>query len=246
MFIAETDVRIAFLNDVLNEEIWVTSPRDISNQPSKCYKLYKVIYSLKQAHFLWHTRLCGDLWRLGYEELSREPCVTCSRKTETVMAFVLVYVDNILILWSTASGSGSFGKDFRELYKVITSRNINCFLRTSLHWSTRVTEKLETFALLQPQYVNKMFRRFEMGSLISVSTSMIKSFWSPMKITTNEEVVDPQLYQKMVGSHLLLVLRTRPDMLTALTTLSCFQKSSTAFSHSAMNHLSRYHRETSC
>ena len=72
---AQLDVKSAFLNGFVKEDIWVMSPRGIPGRPSRCYKLNKAIYGLKQAHHAWHTRLVSDLNELGFKELSSDACV---------------------------------------------------------------------------------------------------------------------------------------------------------------------------
>ena len=41
MCIAQLDVKTAFLNGELAENVWVMSPRGIPGRPSRCYKLLK-------------------------------------------------------------------------------------------------------------------------------------------------------------------------------------------------------------
>jgi hypothetical protein len=49
----QIDVKIAFLNGVIQEEIYVRKPPDFENPkyPNRVYKLSKALYRLKQA--LW-------------------------------------------------------------------------------------------------------------------------------------------------------------------------------------------------
>jgi hypothetical protein len=45
------DVKIAFLNDVIQEEVFVRQPPDFENHkyPNRVYKLLKTLYGFKQA-----------------------------------------------------------------------------------------------------------------------------------------------------------------------------------------------------
>jgi hypothetical protein len=44
----------------------VRTPRGISGWPSRMRRLLKAMYGLKQAHKAWHTKISGDLIRMGF------------------------------------------------------------------------------------------------------------------------------------------------------------------------------------
>ena len=66
MSIAQVDIKTAFLNGDLKEDVWVMSPRGVPGIISTCFKLLKAMYGLKQAHLAWHTKLCADLNGIGF------------------------------------------------------------------------------------------------------------------------------------------------------------------------------------
>jgi Reverse transcriptase (RNA-dependent DNA polymerase) len=57
----QVDVKTAFLNGELDEEVYVRTPRGIAGWPSRMKRLLKAVYGLKQAHKAWHTKISGDL-----------------------------------------------------------------------------------------------------------------------------------------------------------------------------------------
>jgi hypothetical protein len=65
----QMDVKSAFLNGVLEEEVYVRQPLgfDSENYPHGVYKLRKVLYGLKQALRAWYGRLRGFLCERGFE-----------------------------------------------------------------------------------------------------------------------------------------------------------------------------------
>ena len=69
MSVGQADVKTAFWNGKLDEDVWVLSPRGISDHPPMRYKLHKALYELKQAHLAWHSKLVRDLQSLGFTEL---------------------------------------------------------------------------------------------------------------------------------------------------------------------------------
>jgi hypothetical protein len=55
----QIDMKSAFLNDVIQEEVFVRQPLGFKNPkyPNRVYKLSKALYGLKQASWAWYARL---------------------------------------------------------------------------------------------------------------------------------------------------------------------------------------------
>lgn len=55
------DVKYAFLNDPLDEEVYVTQPVGFVKQDKerKVHKLHKAMYGLKQAPRAWNKKIDG-------------------------------------------------------------------------------------------------------------------------------------------------------------------------------------------
>jgi hypothetical protein len=65
----EMDVKSAFLNGVLEEEVHVRQPPGFESEkyPHRLFKLRKALYGLKQAPRAWYGRLRGFLFERGFE-----------------------------------------------------------------------------------------------------------------------------------------------------------------------------------
>ena len=101
--IHQLDIHNAFLNDVINEEVYMKQPSGFvdSTLPSYVCRLHKSLYGLKQASQAWYTHL-NDLL------LSIEFC-TCKRDASlfiffigTDICYLFVYVDDILLMSSNS------------------------------------------------------------------------------------------------------------------------------------------------
>ena len=65
----QMDVKSAFLNGYINEEVYVEQPPGFEddNKPNHVYKLRKALYSLKQAPRVWYERLRDFLLSKGFK-----------------------------------------------------------------------------------------------------------------------------------------------------------------------------------
>ena len=95
----QMDVKIAFLNGNLDEEIYMMQPEGFiaKNQEHMVCKLKRSIYGLKQASRSWNIRFDQAIKSFGLEQNLDEPCVYKRHQDKVVMILVL-YVDDILLI----------------------------------------------------------------------------------------------------------------------------------------------------
>ncbi len=241
----QLDVKTAFLNGHLSIDIWVMSPRGIPGHPSRCYKLNKAIYGLKQAHLEWHKRLCSDLADMGFKEIPSAPCVFYLQNTEIGGdVYLLVYVDDILILSSTDAGIEYVVNSFKRLYEVRVSYDVELFLGVHIKWFEGSKTSLPQLFMSQPLYIEGILRRFGMTMCKPVATPMISTFWTVLSSEQDKSTIDVKLFEQIIGSLVYLALRSRPDILTSVLILARFQKAPTAYCHQAAKRILRYLRGT--
>ena len=65
----QMDVKNAFLNRILSEEVYVEQPKGFEDQifPNHLYRLKKTLYGLKQAPRAWYERLTTYLLEKKFE-----------------------------------------------------------------------------------------------------------------------------------------------------------------------------------
>ncbi|GJW78546.1 retrovirus-related pol polyprotein from transposon TNT 1-94, partial [Tanacetum coccineum] len=73
----QMDVKTAFLNGYLDEDIYMVQPEGFvdPNHPRKVCKLQRSIYGLKQASRSWNKRFDEEIKRFGFTQNLDEPCV---------------------------------------------------------------------------------------------------------------------------------------------------------------------------
>ncbi|GJS03957.1 retrotransposon protein, putative, ty1-copia subclass [Tanacetum coccineum] len=80
----QMDVKTAFLNGYLNEEVYMEQPEGFVNQkyPNRVCKLKRSIYGLKQASRQWNKRFDDEIKKFGFSQNADEPCVYLKAKLE--------------------------------------------------------------------------------------------------------------------------------------------------------------------
>jgi hypothetical protein len=73
---------------------------------------------------------------------------------------------------------------------------------------------------------------------------MAEAFFTGYDADADKAVVDVELYRRIIGSLLYLALRTRPDVLVAVSILARFSQSPTAYCHRSAKRFLRYLRGT--
>ena len=94
----QMDVKIAFLNDDLVEDVYMTQLEGFESIDShKICKLQRSIYGLKQASRSWNIRFDETIKEFEFIKNEDDPCVY-KKVNESAIVFLMLYVDNILLI----------------------------------------------------------------------------------------------------------------------------------------------------
>jgi Reverse transcriptase (RNA-dependent DNA polymerase) len=113
------DVKSAFLNGELEEDVYVIQPPDfeIQEEEHKVLKLHKDLYGLRQAPRAWNSKLEKSLKTLGFEKCSLEHAVyTKSQKKRNLI--VGVYVDDLIITGESTQDIDKFKSQMKKLFSM--------------------------------------------------------------------------------------------------------------------------------
>ncbi|CAI7820112.1 unnamed protein product [Closterium sp. NIES-53] len=95
-FIIQMDISTAFLNGILEEDVYMTQPPGYEDGMGRVCKLKNSIYGLKQAPRCWYQNLAAVLEETGFRTSSCDESLFLKGKWEKLVLF-LVYVDDILL-----------------------------------------------------------------------------------------------------------------------------------------------------
>ena len=95
----QMDVKTAFLNGNLTEEVYMTQPQGFTSKENhnKVCKLKRSIYGLKQASRSWNLRFDEVVKEFDFIKNIDEPCVY-RKSSGSAIVFLILYVDDILII----------------------------------------------------------------------------------------------------------------------------------------------------
>ncbi|GKC98083.1 copia protein [Tanacetum coccineum] len=91
------DVKSAFLNSFINEEVYVAQPSGFIDfeKPNYVYRLKKALYGLKQAPKAWYGRLKAFLIKHDYS-MGLVDNTLFTKKKDSNLIIVQIYVDDII------------------------------------------------------------------------------------------------------------------------------------------------------
>ena len=104
------DVKNAFLNGDLSEEVYMQPPSGLSVDSNKVCHLRRALYGLKQAPRAWFAKFSSTIFRLGYTVSSYDSALFLHR-TDTGTILLLLYVDDMIITCDDLRGIQEL-KDF--------------------------------------------------------------------------------------------------------------------------------------
>ena len=86
----QMDMKIAFLNGVIEEEVYIEQPQvfEVEDRKTHVCKLKKALYGLKQAPRAWYGRIDSFLTSLGFTK----------SKADSNLYFKVMYDEPVILL----------------------------------------------------------------------------------------------------------------------------------------------------
>ncbi|GKC54876.1 retrovirus-related pol polyprotein from transposon TNT 1-94 [Tanacetum coccineum] len=115
MIVYQMDVKTAFLNGILREEVYVSQPDGFvdPDNPNHVYRLKKALYGLKQAPRAWYDLLSSFLLSQGFSKGTVDPTLFISREGKDIL-LVQIYVDDIIFAYTTTELCDKFSEIITE------------------------------------------------------------------------------------------------------------------------------------
>ena len=230
LVIHQVDIKTAFLNGELEEEVFVSQPPGYTNgNKNEVCRLKKALYGLKQAPRAWHKKLSKDLGEMGFKACRTDPGLFINSGVGDSRVYIVTYVDDLLVVGKTETVVESVKDDLKKRYKVHDLGEVKNFLGSEVK-RDRAARRLSISNALKIKQLADSFEITEESR--GYSTPMCKSF-VPTELCheeDGEEIVgagtllpDGNRYAELIGSLQYLANTTRPDVSQAVALLARYR-----------------------
>jgi hypothetical protein len=226
------DVKSAFLNGELQEEVYVHQPPGFVDDKNKhkVLRLHKALYGLRQAPRAWNQKLDASLMGLGFTRCINEHGMY-TRGAGATRLIVGVYVDDLII---TGGDAGTVGKFKAQMMSTFRMSDLGLL---SYYLGLEVTQGAAGITLRQAAYAAKILEKAGLAGCNASATPMEPKLKLLKEGTTPS--VDATEYRSLIGS-LRYLCNSRPDLAYPVGYLSRFMEAPRQEHLAAVKRVLRY------
>jgi hypothetical protein len=193
----QMDVKNAFLNGDLSEEVYMQPPPGLSHPPDKVCQLRRALNGLKQAPRAWFAKFSSIVSRLGFS-ISSYDSTLFFRRTGKVTILLLLYVDDMIITSDDLSGIQELKDFLSQNFEMKELGHLSYFL------GLEITSSDDGFYLTQAKYTSDLLSQAGLIDHKFVDTPIeLNARLTP---SSGELLPDPTLYRQLVGSLVYLTV----------------------------------------
>nr|GEW23642.1 hypothetical protein [Tanacetum cinerariifolium] len=174
----DMDVKSAFLNGFINEEVYIAQPLGFIEfqKPNYVYKLKKALYGLKHAPKSLYDRLKAFLIKHEYSMGIVENTLF-TKKPKSHLIIVQIYVDDIIFGFTSQNLCDHFAKIMHDEFEMSIIGDLNFFL------GLQIKQMEDEIFFTQSKYIKEMLKSFGLEDSKQTKTSMS----TEIKLTKDDE-----------------------------------------------------------
>ena len=204
------DVKTAFLNGILDEDIYMRQPQGFK-KGDKVLKLNKSLYGLKQAARVWNITLHQQLLNIGFIQNNIDKCLYVLRERNSI-CYLIVHVDDLLFVSNREETIKSSTELIGNKFELKDLGNVHHYLGIDI---SRDTDG--NFSLSQPNYIKNIV---SCANLDDAKPSKFPVDTGYFKLDDNNFLNTNNDYRKLIGMLLYLTTHSRPDIAASVSILS--------------------------
>lgn len=234
MELLQFDFTTAFLNGLLKEDIFMYQPCGYDDGSGRVWKLNRGLYGLKQAPRAWNERFHSAITEFGFVNCALDNCLYFKR-IENRLILLILYVDDGFV--------ASINKvDLLTVYGFLKSKFkiniVNDCTFLGIKYVRNRTEKI--IYLDQSKYIKQKLDQFGLSNCKSVPSPIVSGSLNE----TFSDVIENYPYRQAVGSLLYVAVKTRPDILFAVSYCSKFLEKPNSTTIKIVKRIFRYLKGT--
>ncbi|KAA0057482.1 putative mitochondrial protein [Cucumis melo var. makuwa] len=230
----QIDVKNAFLNGTLSEEVYMKPPPGTSSPPHKVCLLRRALYGLKQAPRAWFATFSSTITQLGFTSSPHDTALF-TRHTPQGIVLLLLYVDDMIITGNDPQAISDLQHYLGQHFEMKDLGSLNYFL------GFEVSRRSDGYLLSQAKYASDLLARSGITNSNTASTPLDPNVHlTPYDGVPLEEV---SLYRQLVGSLIYLTV-TRPDIAYVVHIVSQFMAAPRTIHFTAVLRILRYIKGT--
>ncbi|GJU87944.1 retrovirus-related pol polyprotein from transposon TNT 1-94 [Tanacetum coccineum] len=164
----EKDVKTAFLNDKLKEEVYVSQPEGFVDPDhlTHVFRLKKALYGLKKAPREWYNTLSRFLLENKFSK-GLVDAMLFTWKTGKHILLVQIYVDDIIFASTDPKACDIFSNEMSSKFQTLMMGPMSFFL------GLQVSQSLEGIFINQSKYALKILIKYGMDTSDPINTPMV-------------------------------------------------------------------------
>lgn len=242
LHLEQLDVKTAFLNGTLDEEIFMEQPEGFEKKGKEdlvCL-LKKSLYGLKQSPRQWNKRFDGFMKDQGFRQSPYDQCVYVSGSEVSTRIYLLIYVDDMLLVSKSMKVIQNPKDSFSSEFEMKNLRSATRILGMDILRN----RKAGTLKLSQEVYLKKVLSTFNMSDCKEVSTPLGTQF-RLKSLDEKETLIEAPFmanvpYASAVGSLMYAMVGSRPDIAHAVGVVSRFMGNPSRAHWEAVKWILRY------
>ncbi|WVZ62288.1 hypothetical protein U9M48_012052 [Paspalum notatum var. saurae] len=221
------DVKSAFLNGDLKEEVYVHQPPgfEIPGKEGKVLRLRKALYGLRQAPRAWNAKLDSTLKGMGFEQSPHEAAIYQRGNGGNAL------LHDLVITGVKDAEVAAFKEEMKATFQMSDLGPLSFYLGIEVHQDD------SGITLRQTAYANRIV---ELAGLTDCNLALtpMEERLKLSRDSTAEEA-DATQYRRLVGS-LRYLVHTRPDLAFSVGYVSRFMQRPMAEHQQAVKRIIRY------
>ena len=231
------DVKNAFLNGELIEEVYMQLPPGFSQPPGfshKVCRLRRALYGLKKVPRAWFAKFSSTISQYGFSASSCDSALFF-RRSDHGITLLLLYVDDMIITGDDVQGIRDLKHFLGQHFEMKDLGLLSYFL------GLEVSSSSDGYYLTQAKYTSDLISRARITDSKIVDTPI--KYNNRLNTHDGEPLPDATLYRQLVGSLVYLIV-TRPDISYAVHLVSQFMAAPRSLHYAVVLRILRYLKDT--